>query len=137
MTPGRRGEIGSSEDNFTKPYPTILHGVSGTVAASQSEGLRCLLHPIIPSLTATGYRNKSTFSVNRSPDGNPKTLGYYLGTWRGQFKTKLSKQTKNSQTVMEKEEETRIAVSTGVDHTVIVKKADGFGTAQAHEVDLG
>lgn len=38
---------------------------------------------------------------------------------------------------MEKEEETLIAVSTGVDHTVIIKKADGFGTAQAHEVDLG
>uniref|UniRef100_A0A8C3WT81 tRNA (uracil(54)-C(5))-methyltransferase n=1 Tax=Catagonus wagneri TaxID=51154 RepID=A0A8C3WT81_9CETA len=29
-----------------------------------------------------GYRNKSTFSVNRGPDGNPKTVGYYLGTWR-------------------------------------------------------
>ncbi|XP_021008823.1 tRNA (uracil(54)-C(5))-methyltransferase homolog isoform X2 [Mus caroli] len=32
--------------------------------------------------TTTGYRNKSTFSVNRSPDGNPKTVGYYLGTWK-------------------------------------------------------
>ncbi|XP_058392313.1 tRNA (uracil-5-)-methyltransferase homolog B isoform X2 [Diceros bicornis minor] len=29
-----------------------------------------------------GYRNKSTFSVNRGPDGNPKTVGYYLGSWR-------------------------------------------------------
>ncbi|KAK7799450.1 hypothetical protein U0070_007110 [Myodes glareolus] len=29
-----------------------------------------------------GYRNKSTFSVNRGLDGNPKTVGYYLGTWR-------------------------------------------------------
>ncbi|XP_027288894.1 tRNA (uracil(54)-C(5))-methyltransferase homolog isoform X1 [Cricetulus griseus] len=35
------------------------------------------LKPIID-----GYRNKSTFSVNRGPDGNPKTVGYYLGTWR-------------------------------------------------------
>ncbi|XP_041493019.1 tRNA (uracil(54)-C(5))-methyltransferase homolog isoform X2 [Microtus oregoni] len=35
------------------------------------------LKPII-----NGYRNKSTFSVNRGPDGNPKTVGYYLGTWR-------------------------------------------------------
>ncbi|XP_021044069.1 tRNA (uracil(54)-C(5))-methyltransferase homolog isoform X2 [Mus pahari] len=60
----------------------VLHGVSDTVAAPQSEGLRCLLHPIIPSPTTTGYRNKSTFSVNRSPDGNPKTVGYYLGTWK-------------------------------------------------------
>uniref|UniRef100_A0A8C8U0C0 TRM2 tRNA methyltransferase 2B n=1 Tax=Peromyscus maniculatus bairdii TaxID=230844 RepID=A0A8C8U0C0_PERMB len=39
------------------------------------------LKPII-----NGYRNKSTFSVNRSPDGNPKTVGYYLGTWKGQLK---------------------------------------------------
>uniref|UniRef100_A0A2K5JKN4 tRNA (uracil(54)-C(5))-methyltransferase n=1 Tax=Colobus angolensis palliatus TaxID=336983 RepID=A0A2K5JKN4_COLAP len=35
------------------------------------------LKPVI-----SGYRNKSTFSVNRGPDGNPKTVGYYLGTWR-------------------------------------------------------
>ncbi|XP_021788128.1 tRNA (uracil(54)-C(5))-methyltransferase homolog isoform X6 [Papio anubis] len=35
------------------------------------------LKPVI-----NGYRNKSTFSVNRGPDGNPKTVGYYLGTWR-------------------------------------------------------
>ncbi|XP_028637296.1 tRNA (uracil(54)-C(5))-methyltransferase homolog isoform X1 [Grammomys surdaster] len=63
-------------------YLQVLHGVSGTVAAPQSEGLRCRLHPIIPSPTTVGYRNKSTFSVNRSPDGNPKTVGYYLGTWK-------------------------------------------------------
>uniref|UniRef100_A0A2I3H3V2 tRNA (uracil(54)-C(5))-methyltransferase n=1 Tax=Nomascus leucogenys TaxID=61853 RepID=A0A2I3H3V2_NOMLE len=35
------------------------------------------LKPVI-----NGYRNKSTFSVNRGPDGNPKTVGFYLGTWR-------------------------------------------------------
>lgn len=76
--------------------------------------------------------------MNQSPDGNPKTVGYYLGTWRGQFKTKLNKQrNKKSKTKMEKEEETSVAVSTGVDHTMIIKKADGFGTAQAHKVDLG
>uniref|UniRef100_A0A8C5ZTU1 Uncharacterized protein n=1 Tax=Marmota marmota marmota TaxID=9994 RepID=A0A8C5ZTU1_MARMA len=38
------------------------------------------LKPVI-----NGYRNKSTFSVNRGPDGNPKTVGYYVGT-RGQLK---------------------------------------------------
>lgn len=32
-------------------YLQVLHGVSGTVAAPQSEGLRCLLHPIIPSVS--------------------------------------------------------------------------------------
>nr|XP_061794090.1 tRNA (uracil-5-)-methyltransferase homolog B-like [Nerophis lumbriciformis] len=26
-----------------------------------------------------GYRNKSTFSVNRGVDGNPKTVGFYVG----------------------------------------------------------
>lgn len=60
----------------------VLHGVSGRVAAPHSEGLHCHLHPIIPSPIINGYRNKSTFSVNRSPDGNPKTVGYYLGTWK-------------------------------------------------------
>ncbi|XP_019473622.1 tRNA (uracil(54)-C(5))-methyltransferase homolog isoform X6 [Meleagris gallopavo] len=32
--------------------------------------------------TVNGYRNKSTFSVNRGPDGNPKTVGLYVGTGR-------------------------------------------------------
>nr|XP_035939018.1 tRNA (uracil(54)-C(5))-methyltransferase homolog [Halichoerus grypus] len=53
-----------------------------TTSAPRAEGLSCLLHPIIPSPVINGYRNKSTFSVNRGPDGNPKTVGYYLGTWR-------------------------------------------------------
>ncbi|XP_073919802.1 tRNA (uracil-5-)-methyltransferase homolog B isoform X8 [Castor canadensis] len=63
-------------------YLQLLNGVCGTVAVPQSEGLCCLLHPIIPSPVINGYRNKSTFSVNRGPDGNPKTVGYYLGTWK-------------------------------------------------------
>lgn len=58
----------------------------------------CPLQPII-----NGYRNKSTFSVNRSPDGNPKTVGYYLGTWKGQLKAKQNRQT--HKTVMAKGEE--------------------------------
>uniref|UniRef100_A0A8D1HHK3 tRNA (uracil(54)-C(5))-methyltransferase n=4 Tax=Sus scrofa TaxID=9823 RepID=A0A8D1HHK3_PIG len=63
-------------------YLQMLNGVSVTTAAPRSEGLCCCLHPIIPSPVIDGYRNKSTFSVNRGPDGNPKTVGYYLGTWR-------------------------------------------------------
>ncbi|XP_077468829.1 tRNA (uracil-5-)-methyltransferase homolog B [Stigmatopora argus] len=35
--------------------------------------------PILPSPVRDGYRNKSTFSVNRGVDGNPKTVGFYLG----------------------------------------------------------
>uniref|UniRef100_H3CTA3 tRNA (uracil(54)-C(5))-methyltransferase n=1 Tax=Tetraodon nigroviridis TaxID=99883 RepID=H3CTA3_TETNG len=38
------------------------------------------LLPIRPSPVRDGYRNKSTFSVNRGMDGNPKTVGFYIGT---------------------------------------------------------
>uniref|UniRef100_H2LR73 tRNA (uracil(54)-C(5))-methyltransferase n=1 Tax=Oryzias latipes TaxID=8090 RepID=H2LR73_ORYLA len=38
------------------------------------------LLPILPSPVRDGYRNKSTFSVNRGADGNTKTVGFYLGT---------------------------------------------------------
>uniref|UniRef100_A0A2K6G879 tRNA (uracil(54)-C(5))-methyltransferase n=1 Tax=Propithecus coquereli TaxID=379532 RepID=A0A2K6G879_PROCO len=49
------------------------------------------LKPVI-----SGYRNKSTFSVNRGPDGNPKTVGYYLGTRRdGNIVCVQSKHLKN------------------------------------------
>uniref|UniRef100_A0A8C8SJ34 tRNA (uracil(54)-C(5))-methyltransferase n=1 Tax=Pelusios castaneus TaxID=367368 RepID=A0A8C8SJ34_9SAUR len=42
----------------------------------------CHLCPIVPSPVIDGYRNKSTFSVNRGPDGNLKTVGLYVGTGR-------------------------------------------------------
>lgn len=38
------------------------------------------LLPIIPSPMKNHYRNKSTFSVNKGVDGNPKTVGFYIGT---------------------------------------------------------
>ncbi|XP_066535805.1 tRNA (uracil-5-)-methyltransferase homolog B [Hoplias malabaricus] len=41
------------------------------------------LLPIVPSPVRDGYRNKSTFSVNRGVDGNPKTVGFYIGTGKG------------------------------------------------------
>ncbi|KAF0027530.1 hypothetical protein F2P81_020271 [Scophthalmus maximus] len=37
---------------------------------------------ILPSPVRDGYRNKSSFSVNRGADGNPKTVGFYVGTAR-------------------------------------------------------
>lgn len=43
-----------------------------------------------PQPIINGYRNKSTFSVNRGPDGNPKTVGLYVGTGRGQCRTRNS-----------------------------------------------
>ncbi|XP_014810859.1 PREDICTED: tRNA (uracil(54)-C(5))-methyltransferase homolog [Calidris pugnax] len=45
-------------------------------------GLCCPLQPVVPSPVINGYRNKSTFSVNQGPDGNPKTVGLYVGTGR-------------------------------------------------------
>ncbi|XP_028651346.1 tRNA (uracil-5-)-methyltransferase homolog B [Erpetoichthys calabaricus] len=42
------------------------------------------LLPTMPSPVLEGYRNKSTFSVNKGPDGNPKTVGFYIGTGKGQ-----------------------------------------------------
>ncbi|XP_017288443.1 tRNA (uracil(54)-C(5))-methyltransferase homolog-B isoform X2 [Kryptolebias marmoratus] len=38
--------------------------------------------PVLPSPVRDGYRNKSTFSVNKGVDGNPKTVGFYIGTGR-------------------------------------------------------
>ncbi|XP_047668636.1 tRNA (uracil(54)-C(5))-methyltransferase homolog-B [Tachysurus fulvidraco] len=39
--------------------------------------------PIVPSPVQNGYRNKSTFSINKGVDGNPKTVGFYIGTGKG------------------------------------------------------
>ncbi|XP_031434891.1 tRNA (uracil(54)-C(5))-methyltransferase homolog-B [Clupea harengus] len=41
------------------------------------------LLPIIPSPVKYHYRNKSTFSINKGVDGNPKTVGFYIGTGKG------------------------------------------------------
>ncbi|NWI52669.1 TRM2 methyltransferase, partial [Calyptomena viridis] len=50
------------------------------IDAQKPHGLCCPLQPVVPSPIVNGYRNKSTFSVNRGPDGNPKTVGLYVGT---------------------------------------------------------
>ncbi|RXN21743.1 tRNA (uracil(54)-C(5))-methyltransferase-like protein [Labeo rohita] len=46
---------------------------------SFSNDLRFPLLAIVASPVIDGYRNKSTFSVNRGVDGNPKTVGFYIG----------------------------------------------------------
>ncbi|XP_068184276.1 tRNA (uracil-5-)-methyltransferase homolog B [Antennarius striatus] len=38
--------------------------------------------PILPSPVLEGYRNKSTFSIHKGIDGNPKTVGFYIGSFR-------------------------------------------------------
>ncbi|XP_071613705.1 tRNA (uracil-5-)-methyltransferase homolog B isoform X4 [Heliangelus exortis] len=52
------------------------------IGVQKAGGLCCPLQPVVPSPIISGYRNKSTFSVNRGPDGNPKTVGMYVGTGR-------------------------------------------------------
>lgn len=47
------------------------------------DGICCPLRPVLPSPVINGYRNKSTFSVSRGPDGNPKTVGLFVGTGKG------------------------------------------------------
>lgn len=38
--------------------------------------------PVLPTVR-DGYCNKSTFSVNKGVDGNPKTVEFYIGTGKG------------------------------------------------------
>ncbi|XP_064174393.1 tRNA (uracil-5-)-methyltransferase homolog B [Anguilla rostrata] len=48
---------------------------------SEAGAYRCPpVLPIRPSPVTDGYRNKSTFSVNAGPGGDPKTVGFYVGT---------------------------------------------------------
>ncbi|KAM3605714.1 uncharacterized protein V6R79_003518 [Siganus canaliculatus] len=75
-----------------KHQERILSELSGYLAGdlhsqSLSPGrskLRFPVLPVLPSPVRDGYRNKSTFSVNRGIDGNPKTVGLYLGTAKDQ-----------------------------------------------------
>ncbi|XP_072533059.1 tRNA (uracil-5-)-methyltransferase homolog B [Salminus brasiliensis] len=57
--------------------------LQGSSITSNKGELHFPLLPIIPSPVRDGYRNKSTFSVNRGVDGNPKTVGFYVGTGKG------------------------------------------------------
>ncbi len=60
-----------------------LSGDSRSQSSSPVRGkLRFPVLPVLPSPVRDGYRNKSTFSVNRGVDGNPKTVGFYVGTGR-------------------------------------------------------
>ncbi|XP_017578949.1 tRNA (uracil(54)-C(5))-methyltransferase homolog-B [Pygocentrus nattereri] len=61
----------------------ILLQMSNVVGTCNKGELTFPLLPIVPSPVRDGYRNKSTFSVNRGVDGNPKTVGLYIGTGKG------------------------------------------------------
>ncbi|XP_035519878.1 tRNA (uracil(54)-C(5))-methyltransferase homolog-B isoform X1 [Morone saxatilis] len=60
--------------------------LSGDLHSGPSSPVRSKLRfpvlPVLPSPVRDGYRNKSTFSVNRGMDGNPKTVGFYMGASR-------------------------------------------------------
>ncbi|XP_077554051.1 tRNA (uracil-5-)-methyltransferase homolog B-like [Haemaphysalis longicornis] len=43
-------------------------------------GLPCPLRPVLPSPVVEGYRNKDEFSVRQGPRGEPKTVGFLVGS---------------------------------------------------------
>lgn len=93
----------------------------------------CLLQPVI-----NGYRNKSTFSVNRGPDGNPKTVGYYLGTWRGQLKAITSTNSKPRAERRGKVQERCQWGWRGVENMAALKEKDEvFDAEHDHKVIFG
>lgn len=57
----------------------ILRQLSGYLYGNSQSQLGFPVLSVLPSPVTDGYRNKSTFSVNRGIDGNPKTVGYYVG----------------------------------------------------------
>lgn len=59
----------------------ILAKLFGNLSSARASPSFPIL-PILPSTVKDGYRNKSTFSVNKGVDGNPKTVGFYVGTGR-------------------------------------------------------
>lgn len=60
----------------------INQDISPTLPCSTGD-LPFSVLPIVSSPVKDGYRNKSTFSVNKGIDGNPKTVGFYIGTGKG------------------------------------------------------
>ncbi|KAI4874198.1 hypothetical protein NFI96_008672 [Prochilodus magdalenae] len=61
----------------------ILLQMTTVLDACNKRELTFPLLPIVPSPVRDEYRNKSTFSINRGVDGNPKTVGFYIGTGKG------------------------------------------------------
>ncbi|KAK2145992.1 hypothetical protein LSH36_641g00053 [Paralvinella palmiformis] len=47
------------------------------------KGLCCDLLPIKPSPVLNSYRNKCEFTIGQSPDGQDKTVGFRLGSYKG------------------------------------------------------
>ncbi|KAH7965853.1 hypothetical protein HPB49_011447 [Dermacentor silvarum] len=43
-------------------------------------GLPCPLRPVLPSPVVEGYRNKDEFSIRQGPSGEPKTVGFLVGS---------------------------------------------------------
>ncbi|KAF7653525.1 hypothetical protein LDENG_00081760 [Lucifuga dentata] len=65
-----------------KHQERILSHLSEHISSSTRGKLSFPVLPILPSPVRDGYRNKSTFSINRGVDGNPKTVGLFVGTGR-------------------------------------------------------
>ncbi len=70
------------QENILSQLSGYLSGDFSQSSSAVKSKLRFPVLPILPSPLRDGYRNKSTFSVNRGVDGNPKTVGFYTGTGR-------------------------------------------------------
>ncbi|XP_049269102.1 tRNA (uracil-5-)-methyltransferase homolog B isoform X2 [Rhipicephalus sanguineus] len=44
------------------------------------KGLPCPVRPVLPSPIIEGYRNKDEFSIRQGPNGEPKTVGFLVGS---------------------------------------------------------
>ncbi|XP_075746752.1 tRNA (uracil-5-)-methyltransferase homolog B isoform X2 [Rhipicephalus microplus] len=44
------------------------------------KGLPCPVRPVLPSPVIEGYRNKDEFSIRQGPNGEPKTVGFLVGS---------------------------------------------------------
>ncbi|XP_067903962.1 tRNA (uracil-5-)-methyltransferase homolog B isoform X6 [Heterodontus francisci] len=78
----RKGSEKRQKSGKTAKFPSTSITWEERLANAVTPLWRMSYEEQLQSVTV-GYRNKSTFSVNRGPDGNPKTVGHYIGTGKG------------------------------------------------------
>uniref|UniRef100_V5HTR6 tRNA (uracil(54)-C(5))-methyltransferase n=1 Tax=Ixodes ricinus TaxID=34613 RepID=V5HTR6_IXORI len=59
---------------------------AGVNFPADPKGLPCPLRPVVPSPVLEGYRNKDEFSIREGPSGEPKVVGFLVGSPTGEGK---------------------------------------------------
>ncbi|EEC16147.1 tRNA uracil-5-methyltransferase, putative [Ixodes scapularis] len=59
---------------------------AGVDFPADPKGLPCPLRPVVPSPVLEGYRNKDEFSIREGPSGEPKVVGFLVGSPTGEGK---------------------------------------------------